>query len=240
MYTPQTDYTNKQLAAGLECVAIWRKQNGVLSDESLCGMIFDAMRAAAPTAVEEPGQDVSYEIVQDDMAVASASGQNALAEIMHYAQQYEHDGSIEIFKVVRTAVDPANPTQQDRHAKQAAGTHPAPCARHCEAVAFKAEISRLKAETDNCPDGDPNAPWLSLAHMICSDAGIPPGHITTRLEALREKLDAPSDAAMLDWLEKSTISFCGNYSGTGFRMIGSSVWHGTLREAIAGAMKENA
>jgi hypothetical protein len=40
-------------------------------------------------------------------------------------------------------------------------------------------------------DADPNAPWLSLAHMICSDAGSPPGHITARLEALRDKIDAP-------------------------------------------------
>ena len=46
----------------------------------------------------------------------------------------------------------------------------------------------------------------------------------------------PDDTMMLDWLEKSTSSFCGNYSGTGFRLIGSSIWHGTLREAIAVAM----
>lgn len=47
----------------------------------------------------------------------------------------------------------------------------------------------------------------------------------------------PSDAAMLDWLEQSTRQFCGNYDGSGFRMIGSAVWHGTLREAVAGAMR---
>lgn len=240
MNTPQTDYTDEQLAAGLACVTIWRKKNGVLSDESLCGMIFDAMRAAAPAAVNEASEDVSYEIVQNDMVVVSASGQNAPAEIMHYAHQYEHDGPIEIFKVVRTAVGPADLTQQDRRVKQAVGTHPMPCARHCEAVAFAAEIRRLKAAPDNQQDADPNAPWLSLAHMICTDSGIPPGHITSRLEALRGKLDGPNDAAMLDWLEKSTRSFCGNYSGSGFRMIGSSVWHGTLREAIAGAMKDGA
>lgn len=39
-------------------------------------------------------------------------------------------------------------------------------------------------------DNDPNAPWLSLAHIICADAGIPPGPIFYRLEALRDKLDA--------------------------------------------------
>lgn len=34
----------------------------------------------------------------------------------------------------------------DRHDQQAAGTHPAPCARHCEAPAFKIEVRRLEAE----------------------------------------------------------------------------------------------
>jgi hypothetical protein len=32
------------------------------------------------------------------------------------------------------------------------------------------------------------APWLSLAHIICTDQGIPQGHITERLEQLRNKL----------------------------------------------------
>jgi hypothetical protein len=36
--------------------------------------------------------------------------------------------------------------QGDRHALQAEGTHPAPCARHCEATAFGIEIRRLEAE----------------------------------------------------------------------------------------------
>ncbi|MGI4846605.1 MAG: hypothetical protein ACRYGK_00450 [Janthinobacterium lividum] len=48
--------------------------------------------------------DVSYEIVQDDMVVASASGPGAKREIMHYAAQYQQDGPLEIFKVVRTAL----------------------------------------------------------------------------------------------------------------------------------------
>lgn len=37
-------------------------------------------------------------------------------------------------------------------------------------------------------DSDHNAPWLSLAHAICADMGIAPGHITDRLQALRDKL----------------------------------------------------
>ncbi|WP_423820878.1 hypothetical protein V5738_11095 [Salinisphaera sp. SPP-AMP-43] len=35
-----------------------------------------------------------------------------------------------------------------RHGPQACGEHPAPCARHCEASAFNAEIRQLKAENE--------------------------------------------------------------------------------------------
>lgn len=41
-------------------------------------------------------------------------------------------------------------------------------------------------------DADPNAPWLTEAHMLCTDQGIAAGHITERLRALREKLAAQS------------------------------------------------
>lgn len=34
----------------------------------------------------------------------------------------------------------------DRHEMQAAGTHPAPCARHCESTAYEIEIRRLRTE----------------------------------------------------------------------------------------------
>lgn len=36
-----------------------------------------------------------------------------------------------------------------------------------------------------------NDPWLTLAHIICADADVPPGHITDRLKELRDKLEAP-------------------------------------------------
>lgn len=34
----------------------------------------------------------------------------------------------------------------DRHELQATGTHPAPCARHCESTAYEIEIRRLRTE----------------------------------------------------------------------------------------------
>lgn len=43
-------------------------------------------------------------------------------------------------------------------------------------------------------DSDANAPWLTIAHIICSDAGIPSGHISERLEALCKKLGPPVQA----------------------------------------------
>jgi hypothetical protein len=75
-----------------------------------------AKQEAAPLAVPE---DISYEIVQDDMPVASASGKDALKEIRRYAAQYTQDGPIEVFKVVRTPIDlatkqsPAAPTEKE-------------------------------------------------------------------------------------------------------------------------------
>jgi hypothetical protein len=53
---------------------------------------------------QKDAPDVSYEIVQDGMVVAGASGQKAEREILHYASQYERDGPIEIFRVTREAV----------------------------------------------------------------------------------------------------------------------------------------
>lgn len=42
-------------------------------------------------------------------------------------------------------------------------------------------------------EADPNAPWLSEAHALCSDAGIPPGHISDRIRALRDKQTAQAE-----------------------------------------------
>ena len=42
-------------------------------------------------------------------------------------------------------------------------------------------------------DTDPNADWLTTAHLLCTDHGIAQGHISVRLEALREKLATQAD-----------------------------------------------
>ena len=40
-----------------------------------------------------------------------------------------------------------------RLAQQAAGAHPAPCARHCEATAFRSELRRLQSENEQLRAG---------------------------------------------------------------------------------------
>ena len=37
----------------------------------------------------------------------------------------------------------------DRHELQSAGTHPAPCARHCESTAYEIEIRRLRHDIEH-------------------------------------------------------------------------------------------
>lgn len=39
-------------------------------------------------------------------------------------------------------------------------------------------------------DSDQNAPWLTEAHMLCTDHGIAPGNITDRIKTLRDRLQA--------------------------------------------------
>jgi hypothetical protein len=57
----------------------------------------------------------------------------------------------------------------------------------------------VQEDADNSPDAgacmdmlgeqDPNAAWLSLAHVICTEAGIPEGHMNDRLPILRDILE---------------------------------------------------
>jgi hypothetical protein len=42
---------------------------------------------------------------------------------------------------------------------------------------------------DMLGEPDPNAAWLSLAHVICSEMGIPEGHISDRMTILRDILE---------------------------------------------------
>ena len=54
-------------------------------------------------------------------------------------------------------------------------------------AAFKAGA---QSQASIVEDANANAPWLSLAHSICTDSGIEHGHIKKRLQALQDKLRA--------------------------------------------------
>lgn len=47
-----------------------------------------------------------------------------------------------------------------------------------------------------------NAPWLTLAHTICTDAGVEQGHIADRLKKLRDALDRSSHAGWISVKER--------------------------------------
>lgn len=48
------------------------------------------------------------------------------------------------YAAARLEIESLQKAAADRRAMQAAGTHPEPCARHCEAVAFRHEVRRLE------------------------------------------------------------------------------------------------
>lgn len=52
------------------------------------------------------------------------------------------------YDAARLEIDGLQKAATDRHALQAAGAHPAPCARYCEAQAFRIELRNLHAENE--------------------------------------------------------------------------------------------
>lgn len=65
---------------------------------------------------------------------------------------------------------------------------------------FARQLERELAEARK--DADANAPWLSAAHALCTDMGVPQGNISERIEALREVvMEARKDA---EWLANNT------------------------------------
>jgi hypothetical protein len=68
-----------------------------------------------------------------------------------------------------------------------------------EVAKLRALSALLKGEpAEPMAEANPNAPWLTLAHALCSDQDIDAGHITDRLKALREKLDEAKAAEGLN------------------------------------------
>ena len=52
------------------------------------------------------------------------------------------------YDAARLKIESLQKAATDRHALQAAGAHPAPCARYCEAQAFRITLRNLQAENE--------------------------------------------------------------------------------------------
>ena len=109
---------------------------------------------------------------------------------------------------------------EDRHELQRDGMHPAPCARHCEAPAFKAEIRRLQAaqseaSSDKAVVTDAKIYDLAHDHTVYSLTGWHFQDGTRLLEFARALLQsaAPSAAqaepVALVYKDGSSFDFIG-------------------------------
>lgn len=59
---------------------------------------------------------------------------------------------------------------------------------NAELLGLTNELNQQRQKRRERQDNSENAPWLTLAHMICTDHGVPQGHIEWRLNVLRELL----------------------------------------------------
>lgn len=59
-------------------------------------------------------------------------------------------------------------------------------------------------------EADPNAYWLTRAHMLCTDAGVPQGEIWTRIEALRIAFERQQEQvnALLNHCDEPECATC--------------------------------
>jgi hypothetical protein len=87
------------------------------------------------------------------------AAQQALEALDDDRYLYKYPHVIAAINALRTALE--QPEQEpDRRVLQAAGTHPAPCARHCEAKAYEIEIRSLNSRLKQAqPEQEPVA-WM--------------------------------------------------------------------------------
>lgn len=65
---------------------------------------------------------------------------------------------------------------------------------------WKALKNENEALVRGIAEANANAPWLSAAHALCADMGVPPGNIEWRIEVLRGVIEALRvDGERLDW-----------------------------------------
>jgi hypothetical protein len=86
-------------------------------------------------------------------------------EALENEPRYTH--IVEAIAALRAALK--QPEQEpDRRVLQAADTHPAPCARHCEAKAFEIEIRSLNSRLKQQPEQEPVAQQYAKLAQHCT------------------------------------------------------------------------
>lgn len=73
---------------------------------------------------------------------------------------------------------------------QKAANNNQPC-EWCDSTSAKIDSleNQLELAIQHANDCDPSAPWLTVAHTLCTDYLIEQGHISDRLEGLRKKIE---------------------------------------------------
>jgi hypothetical protein len=106
----------------------------------------------------------------------------------------------DVYTALKAALEqPEQEQAPDRRALQAAGDHPAPCARHCEAKAYEIEIRSMKAalrkaleQPEQGPDdgfdidGLKDAAYALEAILQRAGEGATVGHVIALLENLAQ------------------------------------------------------
>lgn len=118
------------------------------------------MRADFEALISAPPYDHNCERWPDDRAAAPWPGQY---------RRYKTELAWQFWRAALAAKREVQPEPTDRIDNDE------------RTIAYMYGYERGKAAADS-------AQWLSAAHTLCADAGIPPGHIGDRLESLRAAL----------------------------------------------------
>ena len=111
---------------------------------------------------------------------------------------YVYSFAAEVFEAGKRAV------AAERHEQQAAGTHPAPCARHCEANAFQIEIRGLTAAHASAWEAGKKLAQQALKaererdalRLVCGEAYQMAGALDAPTKALDNLLAASTGAPL--------------------------------------------
>lgn len=100
----------------------------------------------------QPGIHAGSGPIEGDLSSGAAPGEREAFEAWFpFAFCPENDAMAWEAWQARAAQASAPEAPADRRILQADGKHPAPCAKFCEATAFKGEIQRLKRESKDAP-----------------------------------------------------------------------------------------